>query len=79
MQCSTNTWQAYNRWPSQFALYDEGLAGLEGIAPLERDGIDTIRFEAQDIQTTVSIGKPMIELTLPRTAATSTPPAPCNA
>ncbi len=23
-QCSDNTWQAYNRWPSQFALYDNG-------------------------------------------------------
>jgi len=24
LQCSDNTWQAYNRWPSQFALYDNG-------------------------------------------------------
>ena len=23
-QCSDLTWQAYNRWPSQFALYDDG-------------------------------------------------------
>ena len=23
-QTSDNTWQAYNRWPSQFALYDDG-------------------------------------------------------
>jgi len=23
-QCSDNTWNAYNRWPSQFALYDNG-------------------------------------------------------
>jgi hypothetical protein len=23
-QCSDNTWQAYNRWPNQFALYDDG-------------------------------------------------------
>ena len=23
-QCSDNTWQAYNRWPKQFALYDNG-------------------------------------------------------
>ncbi len=23
-QASDNTWQAYNRWPSQFALYDDG-------------------------------------------------------
>ncbi len=23
-QCSDNTWQAYNRWPSQFSLYDDG-------------------------------------------------------
>lgn len=23
-QCATNTWQAYNRWPSQFSLYDDG-------------------------------------------------------
>jgi len=26
VQCSDNTWQAYNRWPSQFALYDDGQA-----------------------------------------------------
>jgi hypothetical protein len=25
VQCSDNTWQAYNRWPSQFALYDNGV------------------------------------------------------
>lgn len=24
-QCSDNTWQAYNRWPSQFSLYDDGV------------------------------------------------------
>ncbi|MFM1769651.1 MAG: hypothetical protein RJA22_2180 [Verrucomicrobiota bacterium] len=24
LQCSDNTWQAYNRWPSQFSLYDDG-------------------------------------------------------
>src|SRR5262249_51644832 len=23
-QCSDSTWQAYNRWPDQFALYDNG-------------------------------------------------------
>ncbi len=23
-QCSDHTWQAYNRWPDQFALYDDG-------------------------------------------------------
>jgi hypothetical protein len=23
-QCSDNTWQAYNRWPKNFALYDDG-------------------------------------------------------
>jgi hypothetical protein len=23
-QCSDNTWQAYNRWPKQFSLYDDG-------------------------------------------------------
>jgi len=23
-QCSDLTWQAYNRWPNQFALYDNG-------------------------------------------------------
>ena len=23
-QCSTNTWQAYNRWPDHYALYDDG-------------------------------------------------------
>ena len=25
-QCSDTTWQAYNRWPSQFSLYDDGLS-----------------------------------------------------
>ncbi len=25
-QCSDNTWHAYNRWPSQFSLYDDGKA-----------------------------------------------------
>ena len=24
LQCSDTTWQAYNRWPSQFSLYDDG-------------------------------------------------------
>jgi hypothetical protein len=24
LQCSDTTWQAYNRWPNQFALYDDG-------------------------------------------------------
>lgn len=24
VQCSDNTWQAYNRWPNQYALYDNG-------------------------------------------------------
>lgn len=24
LQCSDNTWQAYNRWPDQYALYDDG-------------------------------------------------------
>jgi hypothetical protein len=24
-QCSDTTWQAYNRWPSQFSLYDDGV------------------------------------------------------
>jgi hypothetical protein len=24
LQCSDNTWQAYNRWPSRFSLYDDG-------------------------------------------------------
>ena len=24
LQCSDTTWQAYNRWPDQFALYDNG-------------------------------------------------------
>jgi hypothetical protein len=23
-QCSDNTWQAYNRWPNQYSLYDDG-------------------------------------------------------
>jgi len=23
-QCSDTTWQAYNRWPNQFSLYDDG-------------------------------------------------------
>jgi hypothetical protein len=25
-QCSDTTWQAYNRWPDQFSLYDDGKA-----------------------------------------------------
>ncbi len=24
-QCSDTTWQAYNRWPDQFSLYDDGI------------------------------------------------------
>jgi len=24
-QCSDHTWQAYNRWPDQFSLYDDGV------------------------------------------------------
>lgn len=24
LQCSDNTWQAYNRWPDSFSLYDDG-------------------------------------------------------
>jgi hypothetical protein len=27
LQCSDTTWHAYNRWPSQFALYDNGKSG----------------------------------------------------
>lgn len=27
LQCSDNTWQAYNRWPDTFSLYDAGIAG----------------------------------------------------
>jgi hypothetical protein len=26
-QCSDNTWQAYNRWPDTFSLYDDGTPG----------------------------------------------------
>lgn len=26
-QCSDNTWQAYNRWPDTFSLYDNGKGG----------------------------------------------------
>jgi len=36
VQCSDNTWQAYNRWPDRFSLYDDGsrqdwtsLAGID--------------------------------------------------
>jgi hypothetical protein len=25
-QCSTNTWQAYNRWPDNYSLYDDGVS-----------------------------------------------------
>ena len=25
LQCSDNTWQAYNRWPDTFSLYDDGV------------------------------------------------------
>lgn len=27
LQCSDNTWQAYNRWPDTFSLYDSGITG----------------------------------------------------
>lgn len=27
LQCSDNTWQAYNRWPDTFSLYDDGTPG----------------------------------------------------
>jgi hypothetical protein len=27
-QCSDNTWQAYNRWPDRYSLYDDGGAGM---------------------------------------------------
>lgn len=27
LQCSDNTWQAYNRWPDTFSLYDDGTQG----------------------------------------------------
>ncbi|MDZ4290140.1 MAG: DUF6605 domain-containing protein [Prosthecobacter sp.] len=27
LQCSDNTWQAYNRWPDTYSLYDSGIAG----------------------------------------------------
>ena len=27
VQCSDNTWQAYNRWPDTFSLYDDGKDG----------------------------------------------------
>ena len=27
LQCSDNTWQAYNRWPDTFSLYDDGSPG----------------------------------------------------
>ena len=26
LQCSDNTWQAYNRWPDTFSLYDNGIS-----------------------------------------------------
>ena len=26
LQCSDNTWQAYNRWPDTFSLYDDGIS-----------------------------------------------------
>ena len=28
-QCSDSTWQAYNRWPDTFSLYDNGEAGWD--------------------------------------------------
>ncbi|MBI5769164.1 MAG: twin-arginine translocation signal domain-containing protein [Verrucomicrobia bacterium] len=27
-QCSDNTWQAYNRWPTTFSLYDDGTPSM---------------------------------------------------
>ena len=29
-QCSDNTWNAYNRWPEHFALYDDGEGSSTG-------------------------------------------------
>lgn len=31
-QCSDNTWQAYNRWPDSYSLYDDGSPGM--VSPL---------------------------------------------
>lgn len=31
-QCSDNTWQAYNRWPGSYSLYDDGSPGM--VSPL---------------------------------------------
>jgi hypothetical protein len=29
-QCSDTTWAAYNRWPSTWSLYDDGIVGVNG-------------------------------------------------
>ena len=29
LQCSDNTWQAYNRWPDTYSLYDSGVDGWD--------------------------------------------------
>jgi hypothetical protein len=34
-QCSDNTWQAYNRWPSSYSLYDNGKPGMTSTPDVE--------------------------------------------
>ncbi len=38
-QCSDNTWQAYNRWPDNYALYDDGQSSW-ALKPGVRVGYD---------------------------------------
>lgn len=34
-QCSDNTWQAYNRWPGSYSLYDNGQPGMTSTPDVE--------------------------------------------
>ncbi len=34
-QCSDNTWQAYNRWPGAYSLYDNGQPGMTSTPDVE--------------------------------------------
>ncbi|MBI5760643.1 MAG: hypothetical protein HZA46_19165 [Planctomycetales bacterium] len=37
-QCSDNTWQAYNKWPDEFSLYDTGPVSADAVGSLKKDG-----------------------------------------
>ena len=48
-QCSDNTWQAYNRWPSQFALYDDGKNESQDTIALATSATTEVRIARVDV------------------------------